>query len=446
MLARIKIGFRTCLLAGACAAVLVIPAAALDNPQGARGAHKRTHAASAPARHQAAEQSEGAAAPAKHGRKQRESHAKGGRGRRHHAIHGPEYRPPHAEILVDENSGRVMHEQSSDSPCHPASLTKIMTLYLLFEQLESGKLTLDTALPVSANAARQAPTKLGLKVDQTIKVEDAIKAIVTKSANDAAVVVGEALGGTESDFARLMTEKATALGMTGTTYVNASGLPADAQLTTARDQAILARAISERFPRYYPYFATLSFHYHGIEMRNHNSLLGRVEGVDGIKTGYTDASGYNLVSSVRRGERHIVAVVLGGTSNGARDARMRQLIEEYIGRAATKRTAPAVVESARPDNAGAEAKAPAAAPPPAAVAPEGSARPDNGAEVKVEAAAPPPVAAAPEGSAAAAVPTAKTEQASTSDRTAIAKVPAAAGPPAAPTSSSTALPPVVPLQ
>ena len=247
--------------------------------------------------------------------------------------------------MVDDKSGLVLHEVSAGEPRHPASLTKIMTLYLLFEQLDSGKFKLDTPLPISTHAALQHPTKLGLKANQTIKVEDAIKGLVTKSANDAAVVVGEAIGGSEEEFAKLMTLKARAMGMTSTTYINASGLPAEEQITTARDQAVLGRAIQQRFPNYYRYFATPSFQYRGVEMHNHNSLLGQVKGVDGIKTGYTEASGYNLVSSVHRDEKHIVAVVLGGTSNAARDARMRQLIEEYISRASTQRTAPIIVEA-----------------------------------------------------------------------------------------------------
>ena len=267
------------------------------------------------------------------------------------AIHGPNYHPPYADIVVDDKSGLVLHEVSADEPRHPASLTKIMTLYLLFEQLEGGNLKLDTPLPVSTRAALQNPTKLGLKANQTINVEDAIKGLVTKSANDAAVVVAEAIGGSEEDFAKLMTLKAAELGMTGTTYVNASGLPAEAQITTARDQAVLGRAIQHRFPVYYQYFATPSFRYKGAEMRNHNNLLGQVKGVDGIKTGYTEASGYNLTSSVRRDEKHIVAVVLGGTSNGARDARMRQLIEAHISHASTQRTAPIIVEANGQDGA-----------------------------------------------------------------------------------------------
>jgi D-alanyl-D-alanine carboxypeptidase len=263
----------------------------------------------------------------------------------HRVVHGRNYHPPYAAIVIDVNSGQILHQANCDEPRHPASLTKIMTLYLLFERLQSGELRLDSQVPISAHAAVQAPTKLGLRAGTTLKVEDAIYGIVTRSANDAAVVVAEAVAGTEDDFARLMTRKARALGMINTVYVNASGLPADAQLTTARDQAILGRAIQTRFPEYYRYFATPRFVYRGRPIANHNKLLGTVEGVDGIKTGYTEASGYNLVSSVRRDERHMVAVVLGGTSNAARDARMRQLIAEHISRASMQRTAPAIIEA-----------------------------------------------------------------------------------------------------
>jgi D-alanyl-D-alanine carboxypeptidase len=232
-----------------------------------------------------------------------------------------------------------------------------MTLYLLFEQLEEGKLKLDTPLPVSAHAAVQPPTRMGLKTNGTVTIEDAIKGLVTKSANDAAAAVGEAIGGTEEDFAKLMTAKAHELGMANTTYVNASGLPADEQITTARDQALLATEIQHRFPVYYRYFATPSFVYHGTEMRNHNMLLGQVKGVDGIKTGYTDASGYNLVSSVRRDNKHLIGVVLGGTSNESRDARMRQLIEDHINLCAVGAATPAVATAA-------DAPVAALAPPP----------------------------------------------------------------------------------
>jgi D-alanyl-D-alanine carboxypeptidase len=273
--------------------------------------------------------------------------------------HSHDSSPPYAAIVVDANSGNVLHAASADELRHPASLTKIMTLYLLFERLEAGKLKLDSQLPVSEHASIQAPTKLGLHPGHTIAVEDAIKALVTKSANDAAVVVGEALGGSESEFAEMMTKKAHALGMSRTVYRNASGLPNDEQVTTARDQALLGRAIQERFPRQYRYFSTASFTYHGDTMRNHNQLLGRVEGVDGIKTGYTQASGFNLVTSVHRNNRHIVAVVLGGASAGARDARMQSLIEQHIVSASTQHTVTAIAETAgaKAETRTAEAKA-----------------------------------------------------------------------------------------
>ncbi len=259
------------------------------------------------------------------------------------------YDPPYAAIVVDANNGGVLHAANADAPRHPASLTKIMTLYLLFERLESGKISLDTMMPVSEEAASQAPTKLGVKPGDRLKVEDAIKGLVTKSANDAAVVVAEALGGSVSEFAGMMTRKARALGMRNTTYVNPNGLPDDDQISTARDQALLGIAIQERFPKYYRYFSTPSFVFHGSAMRNHNHLLGQVEGVDGIKTGYTRDSGFNLVTSLRRGPRHLVAVVLGGRSASSRDARMRDLIDEHIAEASTKMPSAAVTVAQRPD-------------------------------------------------------------------------------------------------
>jgi D-alanyl-D-alanine carboxypeptidase len=261
-----------------------------------------------------------------------------------HAIHGSSYHPPYADIVIDDNSGQVLHEADPDAPRHPASLTKVMTLYLLFGEIEAGRIKLDYDLAVSEHAAAQNPTKLGLRPGQTIKVEDAIKGIVTKSANDAAVVVAEALGGSEQAFAEMMTRKARALGMSNTVYVNASGLPADEQITTARDQALLGRAVQHRFPAYYPYFSLPAFAYHGRFMNNHNSLLRTVDGVDGIKTGYTEASGYNLISSTHRGARRIVGVILGERSNGARDTRMRGLIEQCMTQASNEHTAPAIVE------------------------------------------------------------------------------------------------------
>jgi D-alanyl-D-alanine carboxypeptidase len=256
-----------------------------------------------------------------------------------------DYSPAYAAIVVDANSGAVLHASNADALRHPASLTKIMTLYLLFERLEAGKIKLDTQLKVSEHAEDQAPTKLGLEDGQTIQVEDAIKGMVTRSANDAAVVVAEALAGSEEEFAKLMTRKAQALGMTKTVYKNASGLPNDAQVTSAHDQAILGRAIQERFPTYYKYFQTQSFVFRGHTIGNHNRLLGKVEGVDGIKTGYTHASGFNLVTSMRRDKRHLVAVVLGGSSASSRDERMRELLNQHIASASTKRTAAMIAEA-----------------------------------------------------------------------------------------------------
>ena len=267
---------------------------------------------------------------------------------RHHARHHQEardsYSPAFSSIIVDGNSGATLSANNPDASRHPASLTKIMTLYLLFERLDAGKMKLDTEMDVSEHASEQAPTKLGLRPGQSIAVEDAIKGLVTRSANDAAVVIAEAIAGDEGDFAKLMTRKARALGMTKTVYRNASGLPDDEQVTTARDQATLGRAIQERFPRYYRYFSTTAFNYHGHSIRNHNKLLGNVEGVDGIKTGYTRASGFNLVTSMRRGNRHLVGVVLGGRSGGSRDTIMRGLLAENLEKAATKRSVAAITE------------------------------------------------------------------------------------------------------
>ncbi len=257
---------------------------------------------------------------------------------RHHAHHGPRHfhaatggASATAAIVVDGATGRVIYGMNEDAPRHPASVTKVMTLYLLFEALEKGRFTLDSEIPVSAHAAAQAPSKLGLRPGQTIRVEDAIKAIVTKSANDIAVAVGEAVAdGSESEFAEMMTRKAHALGMNHTLYRNASGLPNDEQITTASDLAVLGRAIQDRFPRYYRYFSLHEFAYRGQHIHNHNHLMERCEGMDGIKTGYTAASGFNLLSSVKRDGHYIVSVVMGGKSARSRDNYMEALIEQHI--------------------------------------------------------------------------------------------------------------------
>jgi D-alanyl-D-alanine carboxypeptidase len=269
---------------------------------------------------------------------------------RHHVSHarhhdsGESYSPRYSAIIVDGNSGTTLTATDPDGIRHPASLTKIMTLYLLFERLDSGKMKLDTEMSVSEHAADQDPTKLDLRPGSTIKVEDAIKGLITRSANDAAVVIAETIGGSEDEFAKMMTRKARALGMSRTVYRNANGLPNDEQVTTARDQATLGRAIQDRFPRYYRYFSTTSFTFRGQNIRNHNHLLGSVDGVDGIKTGYTRSSGFNLVTSMHRGNRFLVGVVMGGRSGGSRDAIMRGLLAENLSKAATTRTAAAITE------------------------------------------------------------------------------------------------------
>jgi D-alanyl-D-alanine carboxypeptidase len=219
-----------------------------------------------------------------------------------------------------------------------------MTLYLLFKELDKGRLHLNSRLTVSTHAAAQAPTKLGLRPGQTIDVDDAIKAIVTRSANDMAVAIAEAIGGSEENFCAMMTREAHSLGMSHTHYADASGLPNDAQITTAADLAILGRAIQERFPRYYHYFSLQEFAYHGQVIRNHNHLLGRIAGIDGIKTGYTRASGFNLLTSVHRDGRAIIAVVMGGATAASRDRAMAALIGREIEEASTRRTAPMIAE------------------------------------------------------------------------------------------------------
>ena len=244
----------------------------------------------------------------------------------------------YAGIVIDAKTGKTLYESSADQPRYPASLTKMMTLYLVFDALKAGRVSLNTAIPVSRNAANEQPSKLGLKPGQTITVENAILALVTKSANDAATAVGEFLGGSEARFAEMMTQRARSLGMSRTTFRNANGLPNSAQKTTARDMARLGLALREHHPRYYKYFSTRSFRYGRNRYGNHNRLLGRVKGVDGIKTGYTRASGFNLVSSVKRNGRHLVAAVFGGKTAGARNAEMRNILDRSFSKASRQKT------------------------------------------------------------------------------------------------------------
>ncbi|HEX2562113.1 D-alanyl-D-alanine carboxypeptidase [Phenylobacterium sp.] len=234
--------------------------------------------------------------------------------------------PKYAAIVVDAKTGEVLYAKRADSQRYPASITKVMTLYLVMEQLASGKLKLDDRVVISPRAAAQSPTKLGLRPGDTISVDDAMKALATKSANDIAVALAEHVGGTEQRFAALMTLRAKELGMNNTHFANASGLPDSRQLTTARDLAILSRAVMRDYPQYYKLFSTRAFDFRGQTIRSHNRLLGRVPGVDGIKTGFTNASGYNIAVSGVQDGRRLITIVLGGPSGAARDNNAEDLM------------------------------------------------------------------------------------------------------------------------
>ena len=240
---------------------------------------------------------------------------------------GTAYADKYASIVINADTDEVLHARHADAERYPASLTKIMTLYMLFDALKSGEVSLNEKLPVSKFATWQAPSKLGLRVGETITVKDAINALVTKSANDVAVVVAERLGGSESRFAALMTVKAQSMGMSSTVFTNASGLPDSHQHSTARDLAIMSERLLEDHADYYSYFSATRFSWGNRTYKNHNALLGEVEGVDGIKTGYTRASGYNLIASARRNGHRIIVVMLGGNTSKTRNAHVEALIE-----------------------------------------------------------------------------------------------------------------------
>jgi D-alanyl-D-alanine carboxypeptidase len=269
---------------------------------------------------------------------------------------GPAVAPAYANdkaaaLVIDANTGRVLHDQSGSAPRYPASLTKMMTLYLAFETVESGRLSFSTRIPVSERAAAAAPSKLGLEAGSHIALRDAVKALIVKSANDMAIAIAEKIGGSEEAFARLMTKRARQIGMSETTFRNASGLPDPEQVTTARDMLTLAMRLQDDFPQHYRLFSTRTFSYAGKTYRTHNALLGRFAGVDGIKTGYTRASGFNLVSSYSADGKHVVAAVFGGVSAGVRDAHMRTLLSRSIAKASTTRTrssGPQLVAAAKP--------------------------------------------------------------------------------------------------
>lgn len=244
----------------------------------------------------------------------------------------------YADMVVDVNSGSVLHENNVDAPRYPASLTKMMTLYIVFDMLQKGRLTLDTKLTISETAAAAQPSKLDIPAGETISVDNAIKALVTASANDVARAIAENLGGSEEKFAKYMTWQAKKLGMMHTTYRNASGLPDSEQMTTARDYVTLSLHLYDDFPQYFGYFKTPFFAYGNARYRNHNGLLFTFQGSDGIKTGYTRASGFNLVESVHRDGKHLIGVIFGGDTVGERNSRMRSLLTTGLAKASTQHT------------------------------------------------------------------------------------------------------------
>ncbi|WP_077962155.1 D-alanyl-D-alanine carboxypeptidase family protein [Ensifer adhaerens] len=239
-----------------------------------------------------------------------------------------------ASLVLDARTGKVLSAENPDVLNHPASLTKMMTVYMAFEALKSGKLSWDSKIKVSKAAAAKPPMRLGLRSGMTITVREAVLGMIVRSGNDAAAAMAEKLGGSEANFARMMTAKARQLGMRKTVFINSSGLPASRQVTTAREMSTLAVALMRDFPREYRLFATESFNFRGRKVRGHNNLMYRYDGMDGIKTGYTNASGFNLVSAVKDGNRRVVGVVLGGKTARSRDAKMAALLDRHVGKAA----------------------------------------------------------------------------------------------------------------
>ena len=234
----------------------------------------------------------------------------------------------YAAFVVDANDGQVLHSVNADTRNYPASLTKMMTLYLVFEALDAGTIRFDDRIDVSARAARQPSSKLGLKTGESITFEQVVLALAIKSANDVATAVAESFAGSERAFALIMTAKARALGMSRTTFRNASGLPNRGQMSTAKDMATLAKALIDHFPHHFHYFSARTFTFRGTAHTNHNTLLSAYSGTDGIKTGYIRASGFNLVASVKRGNRRLIGVVFGGRSASARNRHMISLLEK----------------------------------------------------------------------------------------------------------------------
>jgi D-alanyl-D-alanine carboxypeptidase len=258
-----------------------------------------------------------------------------------------EARPEFSAITVDARTGQILFQDHPDGLRHPASLTKMMTLYVLFQDLKAGRITRSSKLHVSSRAAAMAPSKLHLRAGSTITVDEAIKALVTKSANDVAATIGENLGNTESNFAARMTRVAHGIGMSHTVFMNASGLPNPGQYTTARDMATLGLHLMRDFPQYYPYFRITSFNFHGHIIRTHNRLVEHYAGTDGIKTGYIANAGYNLVTSTKHGNRRLVGVVLGARSAPSRERFMRAMLEKNFAKAKEGDTIASVAGSSK---------------------------------------------------------------------------------------------------
>lgn len=252
----------------------------------------------------------------------------------------------YAALVINADTGKVLYAVNADAGRYPASLTKMMTLYLLFEAMQSGRVTSSTMIPVSQHAASQPPSKLRVRAGDQIDVDTAIRALATKSANDVAVAVGEFLGGSEEQFAAQMTAKARQLGMRNTTFRSASGLHDPMQITTARDMATLGNALRKRFPNRFSYFSATGFNYRGTYVRGHNDLLGRVPGVDGIKTGFVRASGFNIVTSAHGNGKNLIVVVMGGRTGRARNAEVEALVNKYLGRSAASYANRPVVDTA----------------------------------------------------------------------------------------------------
>ena len=303
-----------------------------------------------------------------------------------------------AVLVVDANTGRVLHQSAADELRYPASLAKMMTIYIAFELIEQGRLSYQTKIKFSANAVAATPSKLDLDEGEQIALIDAIKILITKSANDVAIAVAEHIAGSEEKFAGLMTRKARQLGMSATTFRNASGLPDERQVTTARDMVTLALRLQDDFPKHYPLFATRTATYKDETFRNHNTLLFHYEGTDGLKTGYTRASGFNLVASVRRGKKHVIGAVFGGASASSRNTAMRTFLNMGLVKASSEKTRqPAVPLIAQAPRRAAAPKiaavpTPKRIPPPLAEQPVAAAPPPLAPPPPDQAAMPPPAA------------------------------------------------------